>query len=61
MGGKAPIEPDLRSFATGIRFGPHQAERLTRAAKDRGCTRAELIREAVDDLLDRLTEEAKAS
>lgn len=61
MGGKPAIEYGRTSRQQGIRFGPDQAERLDRAAAAMGCTRAELIREAVDDLLGRLEEGAKAS
>jgi Arc/MetJ-type ribon-helix-helix transcriptional regulator len=62
MGGKAPIEPGTASVHKAIRFGPEQAQRLARAAQDRGCNQAQLIREAVDELLDRLADEgAKAS
>jgi len=45
----------------GVRFGPHQAEELARAAKAQGCTRGELIRQAVNELLARLAEEGVAS
>ena len=57
MGGKAPLETGRRSHQQGIRFGPNQSERLDRAAAARGCTRAQLIREAVNDYLARLAEE----